>query len=150
MPPIDLSRRHYDAMVGPHDVQHPVDVAVAALPEVRDIDARARSQALRMARAEVRAANAAWVHYDDLRLLQRSIRQERFFDAGFEHGLLAGRTEAQRHAGRGGPDGVAAHATASDALAAILRKAVLRAPLPRHAQVAVVLELARALVLDPP
>src|SRR4051812_38188195 len=116
MSPVDLSRRHYDAMVGPHDVVHPVDAAIAALPEVKDIDARARTQALRMARPEVRATNAAWIEYDDLRLLQRSVRQERFFDAGFEHGLLAGRAEAQRLAGRAGQDTEAART-----LAAVLR-----------------------------
>ena len=144
---IDLTRRHYEAMVGPHDSQHPVDVAVGALPEVRDVDARARAQSLRMARADVRATNDAWICYDDLRLLQRSIRQERFFDAGFEHGLLAGRAEARRHAAReGGP----AHTRAREALAAALRTAVLRAPLPRQTQVAVLLELARALVGDGP
>ena len=145
MSAIDLSRRHYEAMVGPHDSQHPVDVAVAALPEVRDVDARARAQSLRMARADLRATNDAWICYDDLRLLQRSIRQERFFDAGFEHGLLAGRAEAQRLAGRAAPDGEAART-----LAAVLRSAVLFAPLPRQTQVAVLLELARALVMDPP
>ena len=147
MPPIDLSRRHYDTLIGPHDPQHPVDVAVAALPDVADIDARARAQARRMTRPEVRAVTAEWVYYDDLRNLQRCLRQERFFDAGFEHGLLAGHAQALHRSGRGVVSDVP-DARARRVLGGALRNSVLASPLPLDAAIAVLLEQAYALLQE--
>jgi hypothetical protein len=148
MPPVDFTRRHYESIAGPRPPDdHPVDKAVAAVREVRQADARARGQARRMRRAEVRADPAGWVRYQDLLLAQRCIRQERFFDAGFQYGLLAARAESSSLRARGVP---ARRAREAGRLGGDLRRAVMTSRLPREAAVAVLLELARALVLDAP
>jgi hypothetical protein len=146
MPPVDFSRRHYEAVAGPRPPDdHPVDTAVAAVREVRQADAGARRQGRRMRRVEVRADQTEWVRYEDLLLAQRCIRQERFFDAGYQYGLLAGRAESSAVRARGAP---ARRAREAGRLGGELRRALMMSRLPHEAALAVLLELARALVVD--
>jgi hypothetical protein len=144
-PPIDFTRSHYRRIGGERDEAHPIERAVAAVPEVREVDARARAQAKRMRRPSARADAAEWVRHEDLRLLQRTVRQERFFDAGFEHGLVAGRTESLR-ATATAATGPGADAVAE--LADLVRETLLDSPVPCALTIAVLLELAHALTLD--
>jgi hypothetical protein len=82
----------------------------------------------------------AYVHYEDLRLAQRLLREEMFFDAGFEHGRLAGRAESR----------AASSATpANRKLARKVELAAISAGLPRETTVALLLEISRALILGP-
>lgn len=67
---------------------HPIDAIVRAIPKIAAIDRRvARLSRRRRLRGHDRRSH---VEYEDLRLLQRVLRQEVFFDAGHNEGRLAG------------------------------------------------------------
>jgi hypothetical protein len=139
MPPIDLDRRHYQAILDRRtvDQDHPIDLMISRLPEIVEIDRTLREFALQMHDPGARTSQEQWIEYEDLRLLQRTARQERFFDVGFEFGRAAGMTESSFVAN---DEGVGE-------LRDFLRDTILRAPLSREWATAVILEMARALVL---
>jgi hypothetical protein len=139
MPPIDLDRRHYQAILERRtvDQDHPIDLLISRLPDVVEIDRTLREVAHQMHDPVARTSQERWIEYEDLRLLQRTVRQERFFDAGFEFGRVAGVTESSFV---GNDEGVSEFRD-------FLRDTVLRAPLSREWAIAVLLEMARALVL---
>jgi hypothetical protein len=78
-----------------------------------------------------------WTAYEDLRFLQRSTREERFFDVGYEMGRLEGRT-AWREAAR---------APGVRALKRSIQRAVTTSAASRADALAALLDAARALVL---
>jgi hypothetical protein len=73
--------------------EHPVDLLIDAMPEV----ARRRRRLVRMAGLWQRKVGdeRAYIAYEDLRLEYFSLREELYFNAGFERGLLAGRAEGR-------------------------------------------------------
>src|SRR5580765_4484921 len=75
---------------------------VAALAEVKRADVRARRMARRLrARPRARLDDTTWVAYEDLRLHQRTLRQEAYFDLGWTMGRVAGELAAAARADRG-------------------------------------------------
>src|SRR5206468_998488 len=74
--------------------EHPVDRLVSRMPDVRRVDRAARVVAARF-RSQVRDdLQEMWIKYEDLRLAQCGVREERFFDVGYEFGHLAGAAES--------------------------------------------------------
>jgi hypothetical protein len=147
MPPLPLRGGHFRRLRPPAgDEDHPVDRLVAALPEVRAVDRRARRIAGRLgADARARANAAAWIRYDDLRLLQRTVRQEAYFDAGWELGSVAG---AAASLGReAGGSAAQRDAALADELGLAVTRLAVTTPLDRDHAAAVLLEIARALIL---
>src|SRR4051812_18184201 len=142
MPPIDLDRRHYQAILDRRvvDDDHPIDLLIARLPEVVEIDRTLRELASEMHDPAARRSQERWMEYEDLRLLQRSIREERFFDVGFEFGRIAGITEDQLLKG----------ADEGREFRELLRDAILKSRTSRAWAVAVLLETARALAVERP
>jgi hypothetical protein len=93
---MDTTKRYYRELLDSDRVEgeHPVDRLVAELPEVRDIDEAARAGAAEMSKSAARRRSATyWAEYEDLRFRQRCVREERFFDVGYEMGRLAGIAE---------------------------------------------------------
>jgi hypothetical protein len=142
MPPVDLDRRHYQAILDRRTIgdDHPIDLLIARLPEIATIDQTLHEFAREMHVPTVRRAQERWIEYEDLRLLQRTIRQERFFDVGFEFGRIAGITEDQ----------FVSKVEGLRELRDVLRDVVLQSGTARTWAVAVLLETARALALDRP
>jgi hypothetical protein len=133
----DPSTRHYhrvwerDSIAG----DHPIDAVIRALPEVADADQTAQAAASALAAALGPEHRAAWVRHEDARFEQRSMREERFFDAGFEIGRLAG-----TGSGGGSP--------AAFEVSARLTRVLLGAGLRRTEATATLLALPRALLLS--
>jgi hypothetical protein len=127
--------RTYAALGG--DGEHPVDAIVARLPKIATLDRRLVRLANRY-QAEVKDT-AGFVDYEDARLAQRLQRQEAFFDAGHHEGRITGALESVSTS-------VAGSARAQQ-LTRQLRLAIMTTVLPPNSIVAVLLELARVLVL---
>ena len=79
--------RHYSELL-PRDTEgrHPVDDAVYRMREVRVIDRAVRSAWANLRQRMPDDLADLWIKYEDLRLCQRAIHDERFFDVGFEMG----------------------------------------------------------------
>jgi hypothetical protein len=92
MSSIDTTRRHYRDLLESNQVEgeHPADRIVADLPEVHEVDEAIRTMSADMRKSVMRRRSmASWTEYEDLRFQQRCIREERFFDVGYEMGTLA-------------------------------------------------------------
>jgi len=104
---VESMRRHYQALLESEHAEgeHPADRVVADLPDVREVDAAARAMSAEMSRSvEQRQSITSWTEYEDLRFQQRCVREERFFDVGYEMGWEAG--IAQYGAFADGPDAI--------------------------------------------
>lgn len=89
----DLTGRHYRRLLDADEVEgeHPADRIVTGLAEVRVVDDEARAMSAAMSASEERRRSAAsWSEYEDVRFQQRCVREERFFDVGYEIGWEAG------------------------------------------------------------
>lgn len=141
MSPLDLTKRHYDRLLDQvTDGDHPVDELVARMPDVAAVDDAARALAATVEQRQPRAAEALWNEYEDLRLQQRSLHEERFFDVGFELGRVAGISEF----------GEALASAQTQNLVLAVRMTVVRSGVRRDLAVVSLLALARALLLGEP
>lgn len=123
---------------GTEDQEHAVDQSVNRHPTVKAIEARVRDLGTRI-EAQLRDRRA-WMAYADALVTRAVEREARFFDAGFEQGLLEGRSaEAET---RGSP--------MVRAFASRVRVLAMRSSLSRQATVAALLETARTMVLAQP
>ena len=153
MSPIRFTRGHFRPL-GSGSVlghgQRSLDQLVAADRAVKRVDARARRLAARLgAHPPARLDLATWIAYEDSRLLQRVVRQEACFDLGWALGSVAGAALSLRQTARPARGGQrrADDARAADALALSVTELALTAPVARPRAAAVLLEIARALVL---
>jgi hypothetical protein len=136
--PIDLSTRHYHRLFEqPAEGEHPVDRLVSRLPHVAAVDRTVATLAEQMRDPRLRADQGRWIAYEDCRLRQRTIHEERFFDAGYLFGHLAGRADAA----------AVAEGREAGAFASRLRVLVSRARLSATEIAVILLETARGLLL---
>lgn len=94
----DLTKRYYREIgqrSAKHTPEHSIDAIVDRIPQIEAVDRAASEFAAAMRSARARRSDASWIDYEDLRLLQRTLRQERFFDVGYAMGRLAGIVAAQ-------------------------------------------------------
>ena len=84
---------HYSAAQPAGSEEHPIDLLVDAIPEI----AARRRKLIRMSRRRQRQAQdqRAFIAYEDARLEYFTLREQLYFNAGFERGLLAGRADSQ-------------------------------------------------------
>jgi hypothetical protein len=135
---VDLSVGHYERLRDDRADDHPVDQIVLSFPDVAEIDRAARAAAKALG-AQVRQVDQElWMTYEDLRLSQRALHEERFFDVGFELGRLAGVAAAHEMAGVREVHDLRLH----------LEQAVLRTRVSRDQALWALLDVTRALVLD--
>jgi hypothetical protein len=127
--------RAYAALGG--DGEHPVDAIFDRLPRIAALDRKLRRLAHRY-EAGVKDT-AGFIAYEDARLDQRLQRQEVFFDAGHHEGRIIGLLESLSAS-------VSGSARARE-LVRQFRLAIMTTVLPPDRIVAVLLELARAIVL---
>ena len=129
----------YAALGRERDDEHPVDLALERLAPLRELRARIRDAARRLAKA-LGERREPWLEVEALLNDYRVAREEACFDLGFEHGLAAGRAQALRRT-----------ASPQDrealALADRIRDEALLAGLPAAAVVTALLKAAWALVL---
>ena len=71
--------------------EHPADVAIGNLPKIKRLERRLSklSESLRQSVTNPKA----FIAYVDARGVYQSVRENLFFNAGFEHGLLAARQD---------------------------------------------------------
>jgi hypothetical protein len=128
---------HYAAAQPPDTSgEHPVDFLIDSIPEI----ARRRRRLVRMAKRwqhEV-VDERAFIAYEDLRLEYFTLREQLYFNAGFERGRLAGRADS------------ADLATSTRAFAHQLGLAVATADLPQPHIAAAMIEVAKAVMLGLP
>ena len=136
---VESMRRHYQALLEPEHAEgeHPADRLVADLPDVREVDAAARAMSAEMTRSvEQRQSLASWTEYEDLRFQQRSVREERFFDVGYEMDWEAG--IARYGAFADGPEATVVRRQ--------VHRVIVSSDLSRIERAVVLLEVARALL----
>jgi hypothetical protein len=122
------------------DTDHPVDLTVDAIAAIARIDRRARLLAHHF--EEHVDSPEKYRDYEDLRLLQRCMREEAFYDAGHAHGVVAGRLGSREVFSR-------ASAQGRTLLRQILT-AVQTSTLPSKTVAALLVEIVRAVVLGLP
>ena len=128
--------RRYAALQG--DDEHPVDHVIGRIREIAVVDRKVRRQSSRWEKHVDDPAR--YRDYEDLRLHQRCLREEAFFDAGHERGRVVGRAEAFAASIRRRAD--------LNAVRGVLRVLVpLRRP-PIH-DAALLIAIAHALLVDP-
>jgi hypothetical protein len=115
---------------------HPADVVIGNLPKIKKLRRRlsALSEALRQSVKNPKA----FIAYVDARGVYQSIRENLYFNAGFEHGLLAARQD-------GRAERIANNPVARQLLAQINQLALTTA-LPRNRVVMLLLEAAWAMI----
>ena len=144
----ESGRGHYQRLEPAGDEEHPVDRLVAALPEVATVDRDARRMGSHLAaHPRARLDAAGWVRYEDLRLLQRTIRQEAYFDAGWEMGAIAAVSTAAAPASVAAGRAGAELAGAVETLTLAVTRLTVATSLGRDRAAAVLLEIARGLIL---
>jgi hypothetical protein len=116
---------------------HPVDSMVDGIPSIADRAGRLRRLA-RQVQARCKDDDL-FIRYEDLRLNQQTDREELYYNAGWEHGALAGRA-AEQHARLD-----SAARAFSDRLQVLLTTTNLR----DDRAAAVMLSYARALIVSP-
>lgn len=116
--------------------EHPADVVIGNLPKIKT-HARRLSKLAEALRQSVKNPKA-FIAYVDARGVYQSMRENLFFNAGFEHGLLAARQDcvAER---------ILNHPAAHELLAQI-NQVILTTELPRNRVVMLLLEAAWAVV----
>jgi hypothetical protein len=136
---VDVSRRHYQRLFERAGEQnHPADELVEQMPDVRAADKATRALAAEVGKAEpAMRAPERWAEYEDAQFHQRTLREERFFDVGFEMGLVAGLAEARE----------ASVGLEVESLRRQVHEIVVASSLPPARVAAVLLDAARALVL---
>lgn len=119
-----------------NDDSHPIDEVVDRIPKIRSLDRTLLRQSVHW---QTQVPNAAdFRDYEDLRLQQRLLREEAFFDAGHETGRLAGLSEAAARRAAASPEG--------DEFARRITMAAFQSNLPADELVAVVLESVREIL----
>jgi hypothetical protein len=81
--------RHWAAFRDPKGGEHPLDVAVAGVPEVERLRKRLRRANVRLGRAV--ADRETFIEQQDAEMAYRSVREEIFFGVGYQLGLDGGR-----------------------------------------------------------
>lgn len=83
----------YRSLMPTNEEEHPIDKLVAQQPMVNHLRRRISrsSEALMLALGD---RTDLWLKLERLLSEREMAREEAYFDAGFEHGLAAGRTEA--------------------------------------------------------
>jgi hypothetical protein len=116
--------------------EHPADVVIGNLPVIKR-HTRRLSKLAEALRQSVKDPKA-FIAYVDARGMYQSMRENLFFNAGFEHGLLAARQDcvAER---------ILSHPAAHELLAQI-NQLILTTELPRNRVVMLLLEAAWAMV----
>jgi hypothetical protein len=85
---------HYSAVQLPHaDKEHPVDVLIDNLPEIASRQ-RKLLQMARKVQSQLRD-QLLFIRYVDCKTEHTALREQLYFNAGFERGLLAGRAESR-------------------------------------------------------
>lgn len=130
--------RRYAALQG--DDEHPVDAVIDRIPKIAAIDREVVDLSRRWPN-EVRNAEA-YRNYEDLRVEQRVLREEAFFDAGHREGFLGGVLESLNANANLNSD--------SRAFARKIQVARIGSKLPLGQSMAVLLEIVRALALGRP
>lgn len=131
--------QHYRALLESEHAEgeHPADRLVADLPDVRQVDEAARAMSAEISRSVARRQSiASWTEYEDLRFKQRCVREERFFDVGYEIGWQAG--IAQYGSFADGPDATVVRRQ--------MHRVLVSSDLSRIERAVVLLEVARALL----
>lgn len=127
--------RRYAALQG--DDEHPVDVRIDRIAKIAKVHRKAR----RLSQHFQQHVDdpPGFRDYEDLRLGLGCMREEAFFDAGHEEGRFAGRAESAQ----------ASIAVTSEgrSLVTHIRRATKSAGLPQPHVIALLLEIARALLL---
>jgi len=85
--------RRYRELDG--DQEHPVDAVIRRIGPIASLDRKVLAQSRRW--QEHVDDPSRYRDYEDLLLLQRSLREEAFFDAGHAEGRLVGRAESLKH-----------------------------------------------------
>lgn len=129
--------RRYAALQG--DDEHPIDQIIDRIPKIAELDGKVVDLSRRWS-DEVRDAEA-YREYEDLRVAQRALREEAFFDAGHREGLLAGAVESLDASVTLDPE--------SRLFARQLQVARIGSKLSGDHSIAVLLEMARAMLLWP-
>jgi hypothetical protein len=96
------SRRHAGARSGNHADDHTIDRLVSTRVDVGRLDRdvrRLEAGMLGRMRGKNKRERAAWIRYEDRRLQQRVLRQEAYFDLGWELGERAATIAAAARAG---------------------------------------------------
>jgi hypothetical protein len=125
---------HYSAVQLPRaDEEHPVDVLINDLPEIASRQ-RKLLQMARKVQSQLRD-QLLFIRYVDCKSEYTTLREQLYFNAGFERGLLAGRAESR-----------AANAAAR-ALAHQIELLVATHDMPLPDAAAALLGVARAMVL---
>jgi hypothetical protein len=116
--------------------EHPADVVIGNLSKIKKLRRRLSklSEALRQSVKNPKA----FIAYVDARGVYQSMRENLFFNAGFEHGLLAARQDC-------GTERILNHPVARE-LRAEINQIALSASLPRNRVVLLLLEAAWAMV----
>jgi hypothetical protein len=136
---IEPSVGHYERLRDERVDDHPVDQIVLSFPDVAEIDRAARAAARALGARVGRIDQELWMKYEDLRLAQRALHEERFFDVGFELGRLAGVAAGHEMAGLREVHDLRLH----------LEQAVIRTRVNRDQALWALLDVTRALVLGP-
>ncbi len=127
--------RRYAALQG--DDEHPVDAIIDRIPQITRLDRKLARMSKSM---QNQAGDAeAYLSFEDLRLEQRCTREEAFFDAGHEQGRIDGATEAMNASVTANPE--------ARTFAKHIRAARLASRMPPDRVVAVLLEIARGIVM---
>jgi len=127
--------KHYDALQAGES--HPVDDLVSRIPQIAALDRRLLRESRRW--QERVADKRAFISFMDARLTQRVLRQEAYFDVGFEHGRIEGIAASLNASIRSD--------AATRTLVRAVRTAAMSTDLDRSRIATVLLELARAFVL---
>lgn len=127
--------RRYDALKT--DEPHPIDVIIDRIPAIAALDRKLLRLSKRH-RSQVSDVRR-FIDYEDARLDQRCVREQAFFDAGHQQGRLDGVVESLNSSVKLEPN--------ARAFARRLEVARLSSTLATERVLAVLLELARGLVL---
>jgi len=114
-----------------------IEHSVARLPAVARVDRAARSLSARVRRLV--SDGPLWIRYEDARLLQRHVRQQSFYDAGFAVGRAIGVAEALERA--------TTTTTAARSLRRRLRRLTLGGGLSANVIAAILVEIAQGLLV---
>lgn len=137
-------RRPFDAVDHESPEGHAVDRAIERRLPLKKLRCRIR-RATRAMQESLGGREDLWLRLEPLLGELRALREEAYFDLGYEHGLAAGRTEALRALA----DAATARTTNGDAraFADTVRDLAVQTDLPLPLTVAALLETAWALAL---
>ncbi len=124
-----------------HD-EHPVDLTIEQRLPQRRLRTKLRRAQVRILEA-LGAGRALWLEFDELNDLRYALREEAYFNLGYEQGLAAGRANALRV--RGGLQAPGARLTAD-----LARIVAVQSDVPAAVRVSALLEVAWGLAREIP